>query len=345
MNLNNNLVFFFSALGAFNSVVLSIYFLFFNSAKNNASYYLGGLLLALSTRIWKSLFFYFNPELSKTYLQIGLSACFLIGPFLYFYIKSKVSETKASNSFLNLHLLLIIIVILGVGILYPYKYYIELWVDYFYYIINIQWLIYIILSAFLLNTVCKKLLSKSKKLNYDEVWLVSIFFGVLVIWIAYNTASYTSYIVGALSFSFIFYLTGLLIYYKRKKEFVVSKKKEKYANSIIDDAEVEQLLEKIEFTLDNEKLYKNPNITMPLLAKKINIRPQLLSQLLNNNLNKSFSLFINEYRIEEAKKLLRTKPHLKIETIAEECGYNSNSTFYATFKKITNTTPAKYVGK
>lgn len=345
MNLNNNLVFFFSALGAFNSVVLSIYFLFFNSAKNNASYYLGGLLLALSTRIWKSLFFYFNPELSKTYLQIGLSACFLIGPFLYFYIKSKVSETKASNSFLNLHLLLIIIVILGVGILYPYKYYIELWVDYFYYIINIQWLIYIILSAFLLNTVCKKLLSKSKRLNYDEVWLVSIFFGVLVIWIAYNTASYTSYIVGALSFSFIFYLTGLLIYYKRKKEFVVSKKKEKYANSIIDDAEVEQLLEKIEFTLDNEKLYKNPNITMPLLAKKINIRPQLLSQLLNNNLNKSFSLFINEYRIEEAKKLLRTKPHLKIETIAEECGYNSNSTFYATFKKITNTTPAKYDGK
>ncbi len=345
MNLDNNLIFFFSALGAFNSLALSIYFLFFASPRNKSNYFLGGLLVVLSIRVWKSLFFYFNPELSKIYLQIGLSACFLIGPFLFFYIKSKISKPQESNRFLNFHLLFILTLILCIGILYPYQKNITLWINYFYYIINFQWLVYIAISAFLLKRVIQKLVSKNDRLNYSEVWLVSVFFGVLIIWTAYNTASYTSYIAGALSFSFIFYLSGLLLYYKRKKEFIVLVKKEKYANVQIKETEANRLLAKIEYILINEELYKNPNITMPVLAKKISIRPQLLSQLLNNNLNKSFSQFINEYRIEEAKQLLKTKPHLKIETIAEGSGFNSNSTFYSAFKKITNTTPSKYVDK
>ncbi|WP_148638366.1 AraC family transcriptional regulator [Olleya sp. ITB9] len=186
------------------------------------------------------------------------------------------------------------------------------------------------------------MLTKNKKLNYNEVWSLSVFFGVFIIWLAYYTASYTSYILGAFLFSFVFYLSGLLLFYKRKKEFVIPLKKEKYANNQIEKDEVNRLLSKLESTLKEQELFKNPNLTLPILAKKINIRPQLLSQLLNNDLNKSFSQFINEYRIEEAKILLNTEPNLKIEIIAEKCGYNSNSTFYTAFKKITNTTPAKY---
>ena len=60
MNLDNKLIFFFSALGAFNSVVLSIYFLLFSKPINKSNYFLGGLLVVLSIRVWKSLFFYFN---------------------------------------------------------------------------------------------------------------------------------------------------------------------------------------------------------------------------------------------------------------------------------------------
>ena len=90
-------------------------------------------------------------------------------------------------------------------------------------------------------------------------------------------------------------------------------------------------------------LFKNPNLTLAQLAKEINVRPHLLSQLLNDNLNKSFSQFINEYRIEEAIMLLDRGSHLKMEFIAEKSGFNSNSTFYAAFKKFTGTTPAKYI--
>ena len=338
MNLDNKLIFFFSALGAFNSIVLSIYFFFFVKPINKSNYFLGALLAVLSIRVWKSLFFYFNPELSKAYLQIGLSACFLIGPFLYFYIKSKAPSSEQSNKLFYFQISVLLLIIFGVGTLYPYQKNIELWTNYFYKIIDYQWLAYILASAFLLkNTLIKK-----EKLNYDEVWTLSVFFGVFIIWIAYYTATYTSYILGAFSFSFVFYLSGLLLFYKRKKDFVVSVKKEKYLNIQIDENEVKQLIEKIKSTINEEELFKNPNLTLPILAKKLNIRPQLLSQLLNNNLNKSFSQFINEYRIEEVKRLLKTNTNLKIEIIAEKCGFNSSSTFYTAFKKVTKTTPAKY---
>lgn len=342
LNLDNKLLFFFSALGAFNSLILSTYFLFFSRPKNKSNYFLGVLLAVLSIRVWKSLFFYFNPGLSKVYLQIGLSACFFIGPFLYFYIQSKTQSAKQSSKPFYIQLSALLLITLGIGFIYPYHKNVALWTNYLYQIINYQWLAYIIIVAFLLKDSLRKLFIKNKHLKYDEVWNLSVFFGVFIIWVAYYTSNYTSYILGAFSFSFVLYLSGLLIFFKRKKDFTVSIKKEKYSNNQINETEVKQLIEKIKVALEEEKIFKNPNLTLPILAKKINTRPQLLSQLLNNNLNKSFSQFINEYRIEEAKHLLESNSNLKIEIIAETCGFNSNSTFYTAFKKITNTTPAKY---
>lgn len=343
MSLDKELIFFFSGLGIFNSLILSVYFLFFPKSKHRSNYFLGGLLIALSIRVGKSLFFYFNPDLSKIYLQIGLSACFFIGPFLFFYLKSKVNHRADSDKYDYYQLLLLLLVTVGVGVLYPYERYIILWTEYLYRLIYLQWLIYIIASGLLLKSTFQKLISPKEKLNYDEVWLLSVFFGTSIIWIAYNTASYTSYIVGALSFSFVFYLSGLLIFFKRKKDFVVAPFKEKYADVQIEEDEAKQWLEKIEQTITEQGLFKNPNLTLPVLAKEVNIRPQLLSQLLNNNLNKSFSQYVNEYRIQEAKLLLRTHASLKVEVIAEKSGFNSKSTFYTAFKKVTGTTPAQYI--
>jgi AraC-like DNA-binding protein len=343
MNFDSQLLFFFSALGAFNSLLLSFYFFFFAKSKGLSKYFLGGLLAALSIRIGKSVFFYFNPALAKIYLQIGLSACFFIGPFLYLYTKSKITslEKFKANWYYSLLIFLLFLVI-SVGYLYPYQIHQELWTD-FYKIIYYQWLVCIIVSGFILKNTFKKLFIKSIKLNYNDIWVLSVFFGVSMIWIAYFVASYTSYIIGALSFSFVLYLSLLLILYQRKKNFPVPVQKEKYLNSKIEETEAQRLLKKIETLMNEEELYKNSNLNLSQVAKRINIHPHLLSQLLNDNLNKNFSQFINEYRIKEAKVLLKSNSNLKIEIIGEICGFNSNSTFYAAFKKITKTTPAKFI--
>ena len=120
---------------------------------------------------------------------------------------------------------------------------------------------------------------------------------------------------------------------------------QKNSNQKISETEAKDLFDKIDKLINDQELFKNPNLTLPQLAKHLNIRTHLLSQFVNDNLSKNFSQFINEYRIEEAKHLLNTNSNLKIEVIAEQCGFNSNSTFYTAFKKITGTTPSKFLNK
>ncbi|MEG1022929.1 MAG: AraC family transcriptional regulator, partial [Flavobacterium sp.] len=67
MDTGKELLFFFSALGAFNGIILSLYFFFFTKKKYLTNYFLGMLLFALSVRIAKSVFVYFHPELPKLY--------------------------------------------------------------------------------------------------------------------------------------------------------------------------------------------------------------------------------------------------------------------------------------
>lgn len=337
---NQLLLFFFSLLGAFNGLLLSIYFLVFPKKKHVSNYFLGALLMMLSIRIGKSVFFYFNDDLARIFLQIGLSACFFIGPFLYLYVRS-VSSSESKVPWKYLILPLCILVVVG-GSWYTYEDYTRLWQYYFYRVINYQWLGFILLSGYYLKDTFKKIFKA--KLNYQEVWVLSIYWGVFIIWLGYFVAYYTSYIVGALSFSFVLYLSiFILVFHPGQDESSPSIHKPKYANKKIQASEAENLAQQIEQLMRQEKVYTDANLSLAKLAKKLQISPHILSQFLNDNLNKSFSQFINEYRVEEAKRILKTQKHLKMEIIAEHCGFNSNSTFYAAFKKFTNTTPAKYI--
>ncbi len=94
--------------------------------------------------------------------------------------------------------------------------------------------------------------------------------------------------------------------------------------------------------MHSEELYKNPNLKLSDLASMMSMSSHQLSQLLNDNLEKSFSIYINEYRIDEACKMIERGSYLKIEEIGYEVGFNSKSTFFSTFKKIKNTTPLLY---
>jgi YesN/AraC family two-component response regulator len=76
----------------------------------------------------------------------------------------------------------------------------------------------------------------------------------------------------------------------------------------------------------------------------MSIPPHLLSQLLNEKMDRNFADFINQYRIEEAKNILETPrgARRKISTVAIEVGFNTMAAFYNAFKKHTGTTPTHY---
>ena len=96
--------------------------------------------------------------------------------------------------------------------------------------------------------------------------------------------------------------------------------------------------------MTEEKPYLDFELTLQKLAIQVDIPERELSLLINHHLNKHFFDFINEYRINDAKILLKdpTKKELTVLEILYEVGFNSKSSFYTAFKKATNQTPTEY---
>jgi AraC-like DNA-binding protein len=118
----------------------------------------------------------------------------------------------------------------------------------------------------------------------------------------------------------------------------------KYAKSGLNSIQMESYTKQLTELMITDKTYLEPGLTMPKLAELLNCSVNHLSQVLNSGFEMSFFDFLNAYRIEEAKILLRSGCiTLKaILDVSFAVGFNSNSAFYAAFKKNTGQTPNQF---
>lgn len=341
MEFSAQLLFFFSALGAFNGLILAAYFLFFAQPKTLTNKLLGMLILMLSIRVGKSVFFWFNPDLAFDYLQLGLTACLFIGPFLYCYIKSLVKPQSNIKTEWKYHIALTAVVAAVVGYLYPFEENVALWRPTIIRSIYAVWIIYILLSAYVARHQIKKIFMW-KRSNHLDIWVMSLISGNLLLVTIYETMDFTFYISGALSFSILLYVSWAYLFFNRDNRIYYISEQKKYGDQKIEKSEADQLKASLSTLMEDEELYKQPSLKLPMVAEKLHTNPHRLSQYLNDNLNKSFSQFINEHRVDKATKLIMIKDHLTLEAIGYEVGFSSKSTFYSSFKKHTGSTPAAY---
>jgi len=346
MDTSKELLFFFSALGAFNGIVLSIYFFFFTRKKFLTNYFLGALLFALSIRIGKSVFVYFHPDLPKMYLQFGLTACFFIGPCLYYFLKSAVEEINIMPKSWKLTLLFWALFIITIGLVFPYEYYPKFWVQYFIKAIYFQWFVYIVFSGFTIRGILQKIISKKHKTTPSEMWFGMLFLGNFLLFFFYflalMRAAAATYISGGVVFSLILYLIISILLYRKRTDDLFLLNGPKTSGKKIDSVEATVLSGKLEKIMIEKEWYKNSNLSLQDLSQELNISSHQLSQFLNNNLNKNFTSFVNEFRIKEACKIITSNDKLTLESIGYDVGFNSKSTFFAAFKKHTGTTPLNY---
>lgn len=343
--MSSKALFFFSCLGVFNGLILSIYFFFFTSKKHLSGYLLGFLLLALSIRIGKSVAYFFNYQLLKTYLQIGLTACFFIGPCLYFYVRAETRQIRKLPKPWLWQFILWAFVILLVGIIYPYEHFPSLWRKYIIPLIYLQWGVYVALSILLLIPTLKKIANKEAVKPFER-WILAICGAVTILFVCYVWAILNitkgSYINGALWFSLIIYSVVFVLLYRKKANDLFSSSAQRYVDKKLGQAEAELIIGRLKKSMTEKELFKNPNLKVNDLAREINISDHQLSQVLNDNIRKNFTLFVNEYRINEACHMLSQRINLTIEAVGQEVGFNSKSTFFATFKRIKGTTPSAY---
>ena len=93
-----------------------------------------------------------------------------------------------------------------------------------------------------------------------------------------------------------------------------------------------------------QRLYLKQKLSLKMISKQTNLSEGYLSQIINSNTDKNFNEYINNMRVENAKKLLLDDDYFKytITAIGLESGFNTKTSFYNVFKKTTGHTPNEY---
>lgn len=110
---------------------------------------------------------------------------------------------------------------------------------------------------------------------------------------------------------------------------------------------VQPTLRILDRLMADEKLYRNPDLNLSLLASRAGVAPKTLSTVLNQHLGKSFNEYVNEYRVREVQGRLLggDSRELTIAGLAYESGFNSLPTFQRAFKAISGVTPREFMVK
>ncbi len=368
----------FIFLGIIQGILLSFFFLSKKNGANVSNRMQGLILLALSAFNFEILLCY-SGYITKAIHLVDFSEPlnFFIGPAFYFIILARIHQNYKFNLHQALHFLPFILYgfysilfyiqtsefkfnaflsayhpklshIPAIQVLNPdplllKRYVNELSLMHLFIYVGIG--LYIIHKAF-----------KQEKLSFFSreikglVWLRNFSFFIMIfvfIWLVtrivfeedlgdHLTASFISIIIYAITFSVI-----------KKSSFFSEKtfrRSIKYEKSALSKEAQTQTLKKLQDIMEKDRPYLDNSISLPKLAKRIQISSHHLSQILNDCLNKNFFEFIADYRIREAEKILSDPKNitLMIEEVAEIVGYNSKSAFNNAFKKLTGLTPSQF---
>ncbi|HZY81077.1 MAG TPA: helix-turn-helix transcriptional regulator [Cyclobacteriaceae bacterium] len=117
----------------------------------------------------------------------------------------------------------------------------------------------------------------------------------------------------------------------------------RYARQALSEVDLDNIGAKLRVA-EQEKVHLNPELTIDALAEHIKIPTRLLSQFLNDVLQKSFFDYVNGLRIEDAKQILTESndPKLTVQEVMYQVGFNSKSSFNTLFKQKTGYTPSVF---
>ncbi len=119
----------------------------------------------------------------------------------------------------------------------------------------------------------------------------------------------------------------------------------KYHSLKVEEGVKDTLLPALLHLLEKDKVFTEPGLTLTMLAKRLDVHPNILSQIINQEFKKSYKELIHYYRIEEFKSRVQLPENaaFSIMGVAYEVGYNSKSAFNTAFKKQTGVTPSEYI--
>lgn len=304
------------------------------------------------------------------FLGFSFPLMYLIGPIYFFYIKSLLFKQFKTRWVHLLHLIPFLLMVV-----YQLPFYatsriekinrLDASLSATEYDVSISFIIPIALHVvqtlfylILANRELRKVNSTANEQNLKfKKWLqgFTLVFGVYwfmnFLWMLYLTLAnsffkevdYINVLMNAVVVNLLAYMA---VYHNREfSQYLLALFSEKYKKSSLSSQQSKGLLRRVISLMETEKLYLDPEFKISEIANRLSTSTNIISQVLNQETNKNFYEFVNEYRIAEAMKRLSDPKfsHITILGVAMDSGFSNKNTFNRLFKKHTGLTPTQFI--
>ncbi len=188
----------------------------------------------------------------------------------------------------------------------------------------------------------------------DEKWVVRYLLMVLILGMSYIYICFSEeptrlFTQLWLMLFVLVYTNDQIIFRSRPWIEEAKKEEEEEAKRAAEEKTVEEKTETnaeyraaLEEWMQREKPYTNPEFRLMDLRQVLPLNRTYLSQLINAEYGCNFYQFVTRYRIEDAKQLMTDHPDMKMQDIAEQCGFSSPTVFARIFARETGTSPSEW---
>lgn len=144
---------------------------------------------------------------------------------------------------------------------------------------------------------------------------------------------------------FVLAAVTLFIYKQRSHRVqsldIISEPSQESAPTISDS----ELMNRISHLMEERKLFLDSELKLGDVATALGTNRNAISSSINVCAGCSFTQFVNNYRINYAKELIRRRPDIKISEVWFASGFATESSFFRTFKAVTGMTPSEWKQK
>ena len=169
------------------------------------------------------------------------------------------------------------------------------------------------------------------------VWVIVGFLRIKMDLVILSEISITGFSITALIISTFILLNPNLFIQITKPNFESKK-------IILDNSKLPDLYNQINVAIKDDQLFLNHQYNLTNLSSDTGISATTIREIITVNDFKNYSAFINSFRIDYAKNLIRNGylDTFSIESLCRDAGFQSEVTFYRVFKNIQNCTPKEY---
>lgn len=115
-----------------------------------------------------------------------------------------------------------------------------------------------------------------------------------------------------------------------------------YQSSTLLKVDCEKIKQQLNELMLNKNVYQDSELSLSALAEMLLLKPHQLSELMNTQLEMSFSSYLRSQRVKAAEALLKTEPEVSVLAIGLSVGFSSQSAFYSAFKEFHSIAPGQY---